>query len=308
MSENKDGLRKLIIIGSGPAGLTAAIYAARARLEPIVLAGEQFGGQLMNTTDVENYPGFEEGIAGPKLMMNMMSQAKKFGADVRFENADEVDFSGEDKTIKTRNGEYKAESIIIATGAMPRMMEVEGEKEFYGKGVSTCATCDGAFYKEKVVAVIGGGDSAIEEATFLTRFASKVYLIHRRDEFRASPIMVERARANQKVEIILNSQLRKVQGNLKVEKITVFNNKDNTEKEISVDGVFIAIGHIPVTGYLNGITLNEQGYILSKDGVHTNIEGVFVAGDVEDDKYRQAVTAAGSGCKAALEAQRWLEE
>lgn len=306
MEEEKD-MHELIIIGSGPAGLTAAIYAARANLAPVVIAGEQFGGQLMNTTDVENFPGFPEGIEGPELMMNMLKQAEKFGSIIKYENADYVDFKSEVKVVKTSKVEYKARSVIIATGATPRKLEIPGEGKFYGKGVSTCATCDAAFYREKVVAVVGGGDSAMEESTFLTRFASKVYLIHRRDEFRASPIMAERAEKNEKIEIIRNTEVKEVLGDDNVDKLKLYNNKEGKESELEVDGLFLAIGHIPVTGFVEGVALNEEGYVQSEDGVNTNVDGVFVAGDVEDQKYRQAITAAGAGCRAALEAQKWLE-
>lgn len=305
--EQEEKLHELIIIGSGPAGLTAAIYAARANLKPIVLAGEQFGGQLMNTTIVENYPGFVDGIEGPELMMNMLKQAEKFGSQIKYENANYVDLKGDVKIVKSSKSEYKSRAVIIATGATPRRLDIPGEEELYGKGVSTCATCDGAFYRDKVVAVVGGGDSAMEESTFLTRFAKKVYLIHRRDEFRASEIMADRARNNKKIEIIMNTEVKEIIGNDGVEKIKILNKGDNKESELEVDGFFLAIGHIPVTGFVDGVALNEEGYVLSEDGVNTNIEGVFVSGDVEDQKYRQAITAAGSGCRAALEAQKWLE-
>ncbi|MBE0573921.1 thioredoxin-disulfide reductase [Candidatus Dojkabacteria bacterium] len=300
--------KKLIIIGSGPAGLTAAIYAARASLEPLVIAGSTWGGQLMNTTEIENFPGFVEGIKGPELMNNMIEQAKRFGAEFIFENATQVIANKDKKTVKTYENEYQADSIILATGATPRKLGIPGEDQFYGRGVSTCATCDAAFFKEKTIAVVGGGDSAMEESTFLTKFASKVYLIHRKDEFRASPIMVERALNNPRIEVLYNTEIKEVIGDIKVKALKIFNNKTNEVSELNVDGLFLAIGHIPVTDYVGEtIELDEQGYIKSPDGVHTSIEGVFVAGDVEDHKYRQAITAAGAGCKAALEAQKWLE-
>ncbi|MBE2279999.1 MAG: thioredoxin-disulfide reductase [Ignavibacteriaceae bacterium] len=301
--------RKVIIIGSGPAGLTAAIYAARADLKPLVIAGITWGGQLMSTTEIENFPGFIEGIEGPELMNNMMEQAKRFGAEVVFENATQVINNKNSRIVKTYENEYEADSVILATGATPRRLNVEGEDKFYGRGVSTCATCDGAFYKEKTVAVIGGGDSAMEDATFLTRFAKRVYLIHRRAEFRASPIMINRALNNPKIEVLYNTEVREIEGENKVSSIKLFNNQDNSEKSLEVDGVFLAIGHIPVTDFLeNQIALTDEGYIKSDDGVHTSMDGIFVAGDVEDHKYRQAITAAGAGCKAALEVQKWLEK
>ncbi|CAG1021512.1 partial thioredoxin reductase (NADPH), partial [Patescibacteria group bacterium] len=264
--------------------------------------------QLMNTTEIENFPGFVEGIKGPELMNNMIEQAKRFGAEFIFENATQVIANKDKKTVKTYENEYQADSIILATGATPRKLGIPGEDQFYGRGVSTCATCDAAFFKEKTIAVVGGGDSAMEESTFLTKFASKVYLIHRKDEFRASPIMVERALNNPRIEVLYNTEIKEVIGDIKVKALKIFNNKTNEVSELNVDGLFLAIGHIPVTDYVGEtIELDEQGYIKSPDGVHTSIEGVFVAGDVEDHKYRQAITAAGAGCKAALEAQKWLE-
>lgn len=299
----------LIIIGSGPAGLTAAIYAARARLNPLLFAGFSWGGQLMTTTDVENYPGFKDGIQGPELMNNMMEQAKRFGTDVKYENVNKVDFSGEIKKIVSDSGEYLAKAVIIATGATYRMLEVPGEKEFWTKGVSSCATCDGAFFRDKIVSVVGGGDSAMEEAQFLTRFASKVFLIHRRDEFRASKIMQEKVLSNPKIEVLYNTEIKELEGDIKLRKIKLFNNKDNSESLIDSDGLFLAIGHIPVTNYLdNQVELKENGYVKSSDGVHTSVKGVFVCGDVEDHIYRQAITAAGAGCRAAITAERWLSE
>jgi len=310
-------MRELIIVGSGPAGLTAAIYAARANLKPLLLAGFSWGGQLMNTTIIENFPGFPEGIEGPKLMENMLKQAEKFGTEIKYENVVEVDLSEDIKSIKTDSGEYQAKSVIFAMGSEPRKLMIPGEDEFYGRGVSTCATCDGAFYKDKVVAVIGGGDSAMEESTFLTKFASKVYLIHRGNEFRASKIMADRAKNNPKIEILFNTEVKEVIGgpsendpNLKVvKKIKLFNNKENSESELYVDGVFLAIGHIPVTGVLKDkLPLDDHGYVtpLSFGSVKTNIPGVFVAGEVQDHTYKQAITTAADGCKAAIEAERWL--
>ncbi len=302
-------MNEVIIIGSGPAGLTAAIYSARANLKPIVIAGFQYGGQLMNTTDIENFPGFIDGIAGPQLMDNMVKQAERFGAQMVYENASKVEELGETKRVTTGSGAtFEAKAIIIATGATPRKLGISGEDKFYGRGVSTCATCDGAFYKDKVVAVVGGGDSAMEEASFLTRFASKLYLIHRREEFRATKIMIDRVKNNPKVEMILNTEVLEINGDQKVDSIKLKDNKTNEEKDLVVDGFFLAIGHIPVTSYLNNVVeLDEQGYVKSTDGVHTNAEGIFVAGDVEDHRYRQAITAAGAGCKAAIEVEKWLE-
>lgn len=309
---------KIIIIGSGPAGLTAAIYAARANLEPIVFAGVKWGGQLMDTTDIENFPGFPEGIPGPELMANMVKQAQRFGAQVLYENVVEVDLSSEVKIVKTAKQTYQANAVIFAMGSEPRMLRIPGEDTFYGRGVSTCATCDGAFYRNKIVAVVGGGDSAMEEANFLTRFASKVYLVHRKDSFRASDIMVDRVKANPKVEILYNTELTEVVGgelevnpDIKIVKsVKTVNNKTNETSELAVDGVFLAIGHIPVTGLLKDkIPLDEQGYVspLSFGSVKTNIDGVFIAGEVQDYTYKQAITTAADGCKAALEAERWLE-
>lgn len=299
----------LIIIGSGPAGLTASIYAGRARLNTLVIGGIVFGGQLMTTTEVENFPGFPTGIMGPELMQNMLKQAERFGSKIIFENANSIILNGNLKTVLTDSGEFEANSIIISTGATPKTLNIPGEKEFWAKGVSSCATCDGAFFKEKVVAVVGGGDSAIEEATFLTRFAKKVYLIHRREEFRASKIMQEKISSNSKIETILNTEIREIIGDEKVKSLKIFNNKQNSESTLEVDGLFLAIGHTPVTSFLpKEIELRENGYIKSDDGVHTSIDGIFVAGDVEDYIYRQAITASGAGCKAAMIAEKFLAE
>lgn len=301
-------IHKLIIVGSGPAGLTAAIYAARASLKPLVLAGYKPGGQLMDTTVVENFPGFIDGIQGPELMGNMMMQAEKWGAQLVYQDATEVDLSSKIKTVKTAEGEYQAHAVILASGALPRKLAVPGEDKYWGFGVSSCATCDGALYRDKVVAVVGGGDSAMEEANFLSTFASKVYVLNRSDKLKASPVMQDRVKNNAKVEIIYNTQVQEVLGDgTKVSALKTFNSLDNSTNELKVDGMFLAIGHIPVSGFLNGISLDQLGYVESLDGVHTNIDGVFVAGDLEDHKYRQAITAAGAGCKAAMTAQKWLE-
>ncbi|RMD76836.1 thioredoxin-disulfide reductase [Candidatus Dojkabacteria bacterium] len=300
-------MRDLLIIGSGPAGLTAAIYAARARLNPLLIAGSVWGGQLMSTTDVENFPGFVEGIKGPELIENMMRQAQKFGAEIKFIDAIKVDVKDEIKKVYTNEGTFESRSIIIATGAQPRKLGIKGEQEFWGRGVSSCATCDGAFYKDKIVAVVGGGDTAMEEAEFLTRFASKVYLIHRRDQFRASKIMVERAKSNTKIEFILNTEVKEILGVKSVEKLRIYNNQLNLESDLFVSGLFLAVGHIPMSDFLqNQLDIDEEGYVITKNEVYTNIEGVFVAGDVEDKVFRQAITAAGSGAKAAIAAERWL--
>ncbi len=301
-------MNDLIIIGSGPAGLTAAIYAARANLKPIVFAGLEFGGQLMGTTLVENFPGFIDGIDGPVLMQNMMKQAEKYGAKIEYTNVESVEFNTPIKKIVAGGKEYQARAVIIATGASARKLGIESEAKYWGRGVSTCATCDGAFYKEKVVAVVGGGDSAIEEATFITRFASKVYLIVRRDELRASQIMQDKIKANPKVEIIWNSEVKEVLGDGKlVNALKLFNSSENNESELKVDGMFLAIGHIPNTKIFQGILdLDEEGYLIVKDNTKTKYEGVFVAGDVKDRSYRQAITAAGMGCMAALDAERFL--
>ncbi|MBW7953541.1 MAG: thioredoxin-disulfide reductase [Candidatus Dojkabacteria bacterium] len=302
-------IHNVVIIGSGPAGLTAAIYLARANLKPVVIAGLEFGGQLMNTTEVENFPGFPEGIMGPELMQKMLKQAERFGAEIKFINADKVDFSSDEKKVYSGEQVFNARSIVLATGASPKKLNLESESKYWGKGVSSCATCDGAFYKGKVVAVIGGGDSAMEEALFLTRFASKVYVIHRRNEFRASQIMQDRVLKHEKIEPIWDSEVVEVLGNENiVTGLRLKNIQTSKESELSVDGMFLGIGHIPTTSFLQGsVDLDEQGYIKVSDNTHTNIEGVFVAGDVHDHKYRQAITAAGMGCMAALDVEKWLE-
>lgn len=300
---------EIVIIGSGPAGLTAAIYAARDGYKPIVLAGVEYGGQLMGTTDVENFPGFPEGVMGPELMQNMLKQAEKYGAEILYENVDEVDFSGDTKILKTAKEEYHSKTVIIATGATARRLDVDGEEEFWGKGVSTCATCDAAFYRGKTAAVIGGGDTAMEDANFLTRFADKVYVVHRRDEFRASKIMQDKTLENPKIEVIWNSEVKSVNGEENVKSLTLHNTVDDTESDLEVDGMFLAIGHIPNTSFLgNTLKTDDQGYIVVKEETQTSVKGVFVAGDVKDYRYQQAITAAGMGCMAALDAEKYLEE
>ena len=303
--------RKVIIIGSGPAGLTAAIYCARANLNPLVFEGIQPGGQLTITTDVENYPGFPDGIMGPDMMDKFRKQAQRFGAECLFQTVERVDISKQPFGVWANGQKYESESIIISTGASARLLGLDAEKELMGNGVSACATCDGFFYKDKKVVVVGGGDSAMEEATFLTKFASSVTIIHRRDEFRASKIMVERAMKNPKISIRYNSIVKNIIGTKDsgVESIEIEEVKSKKSSIFNCDGVFMAIGHVPNTKIFNDIlNLDENGYIKTlPDSTHTNIAGVFACGDVQDSIYKQAVTAAGSGCMAALDAEKWLE-
>ena len=297
-----------IIIGSGPAGLTAAIYASRAKLKTLVVAGAKWGGQLMLTTEVENFPGFKEGILGPDLMDNMWKQAKRFGAEMTFEDAMAVDFASKPFKITAGGKVYEGKSVIIATGASARWLGLESEKRLRGKGVSVCATCDAAFFKDKKVAVVGGGDSAIEEALALSKFAREVKLIHRRDKLRASKILQERAFKDPKIEFIWNSTVQEILGKDRVEGVKLRKVDSNEESKLACDAVFIAIGWKPETEIFRGkIELNQAGYIVAKDTTKTNIEGVFVAGDAQDYRYRQAITAAAAGCMAALDAEKYLE-
>lgn len=298
-----------IIVGSGPAGLTAALYAARAELKPLVIAGLKPGGQLMDTTEVENFPGFPKGIMGPELMQNMTEQVKSFGAEVLQENVESADFSGRPFKIKTDKQEYLARSIIIATGAEANWLNIPSEQRLRGKGVSACATCDGFFFKGKELAVLGGGDSAMEEATFLTKFATRVTIVHRRDEFKASKIMLKRAQDNPKINFIKNVTVLEVLGENSVEGLKVKDNASGEEKTIPLQGVFLAIGHTPSSKVFSnsGIEVDQKGYIVVKNQTSSNIEGVFVAGDVADHRYRQAVSAAGAGCMAALDVEKYLE-
>lgn len=302
-------MNELIIIGSGPAGLTAAIYASRGELKPLLFAGAKSGGQLMTTTKVENFPGFPEGVMGPKLMLDMISQAKIFGTTVLNEDITRVDFTGKEKKVYVAEKEYSAKAVILATGASSRRLGIESENKFWGKGVSTCATCDGPFYREKTVAVIGGGDSAAEESTFLTKFAKKVYVLVRKDTLKASKIMAERMLNNPKIEVIYNIEVTEVIGDTSVTALKIVDLVTNTERELSVDGMFLAIGHIPNTKFLEGqLELDDLNFVKVKEGTHTysSVDGVFVAGDVFDHRYRQAITAAGMGCMASIDAERWL--
>lgn len=303
-------VHELIIIGSGPAGYTAAVYAARAQLKPIVFEGTQFGGALMTTTEVENYPGFREGIMGPDLMDQMREQALRFGADLRTEDVDEVSLRGPVKTVTVGDEVYRARAVILAMGAAPRYLGVPGEDTLLGRGVSSCATCDGFFFKDQDIAVIGGGDSAMEEATFLTRFARSVTLIHRRDEFRASKIMLERAYADPKITVLTNTKIVGVEGTDSVTGLKLENTVTGQASELAVTGMFVAVGHDPRSELVKDVVdVDPDGYVLVRDrSTYTSLEGVFAAGDLVDRTYRQAVTAAGSGCAAAIDAERWLAE
>ena len=303
-------IHDVVIVGSGPAGYTAAIYTARAGFKPVVVAGAlAAGGALMNTTEVENFPGFPEGVLGPELMDNMRQQAEKFGADVRYEDAYTLELEGDIKKITLEDETLLARSVILATGSEYRHMNVPGEEEFSGRGVSFCATCDGFFFRDKHVIVVGGGDSAMEEATFLTKFASKVTVVHRRDQLRASKAMADRALANEKIEFAWNSVVEEVLGDSAVTGVRLRSTVDDSTRVLDADGVFVAIGHLPRTAVVSGqVALDEAGYILVNDpGTATSLPGVFACGDAVDHTNRQAITAAGSGCRAALDAQNWLE-
>ena len=308
----REGVRELIIIGGGPAGYTAALYAARANLSPLVIEGVQWGGQLMITSDVENYPGYPEGVLGPTMMQEFRQQAERFGAEYLTDDVTRVDLSERPFRVFVGDDEHRAETVIVATGANARQLGIESELALQGRGVSYCAVCDAAFFRERNVVVVGGGDSAMEEATFLTKFATKVTVVHRRDEFRASPIMLDRARENEKIEILTPYVVDTVLGE-EVGKVTgvVLRHMETGEaKELPADGLFVAIGHDPSTElFLDWLDHDEAGYLIAKPGsTETNIAGVFAAGDVQDHVYRQAVTAAGSGCMAALDAERFLTE
>ncbi|WPU63150.1 thioredoxin-disulfide reductase [Peredibacter starrii] len=302
--------RKVIIIGTGPAGLTAAIYTGRADLKPLVLEGHEPGGQLTLTTEVENFPGFEHGVMGPELMASMKKQAARFGAEFQSLMCTDVDFSKRPFTVTASNGQtYLAETVIISTGASAKWLGLPNEKELTGRGVSTCATCDGFFYRDRIVHVVGGGDTAMEDATFITKFAKKVYIVHRKDTLRASKAMQERAMNNPKIEFLWDTVVSEIKsGPAGVSSIVVENLKTGDKHERETDGLFYAIGHNPNTAFLKGqITLDDHGFIKTQNGPETNIPGVFACGDVQDSYYRQAITAAGSGCQAAIKAERFLE-
>ncbi|MFX0573465.1 thioredoxin-disulfide reductase [Nocardia nepalensis] len=317
-------VRDLIIVGSGPAGYTAAVYAARAELQPLLFEGTQFGGALMTTTEVENFPGFRDGIMGPDLMEEMREQAKRFGADIRTEDVDAIDLtgtaadgvggvgerSGPIKTVTVGDETYQAYAVILAMGSAARYLNVPGEQKLLGRGVSACATCDGFFFKGQDIVVVGGGDSAMEEATFLTKFASSVTIVHRREEFRASRIMLERAKANEKIKFVLNAEVAEVNGDTSVTSLTLRDTRTGETSELAATGLFVAIGHDPRSELVQGqVELDDEGYVqVLHPSTATNVPGVFAAGDLVDHTYRQAITAAGTGCRAAIDAERWLAE
>jgi thioredoxin reductase (NADPH) len=306
-----DSVHEVIIIGSGPAGYTAAIYSARANLKPTLFQGMQPGGQLTITTDVENFPGYPDGVMGPAMMEDLQKQAERFGTDMQFEHITEVDFSTQPFRMKSEFNEYQAKSVIIATGASARLLGLESEKTLMGNGVSACATCDGAFFPGTHVLIVGGGDSAMEEAIYLTRFASKVTVVHRREGFSASRIMLERAQRNEKIEWLLYRTVKDILAgdDGKVDRVILIDPRDGSESEMACDGIFIAIGHDPNTDLFKGkIDMDDSGYIIVHEGSRTSVDGVFACGDAMDKRYRQAITAAGTGCMAAIDAERWLEE
>jgi thioredoxin reductase (NADPH) len=309
-SSSADEVRNLIIIGSGPAGYTAAVYAARAQLEPLVFEGTQFGGALMTTTEVENYPGFADGIMGPELMEQMRGQAKRFGADLRAEDVEAVKLEGPIKEVTANGVTYRARAVVLAMGAAARYLNIPGEQQLLGRGVSACATCDGFFFRDQDITVVGGGDSAMEEATFLTRFAKSVTIIHRRDDFRASRIMLERAQNDPKMRWETNKAVTEVIGDKSVSALKLKDTVTGEESVLDVTGMFVAIGHDPRSGLVKGqVELDDEGYVKTKSPTtYTNVPGVFACGDLVDHNYRQAVTAAGSGCSAAIDAERWLAE
>ena len=304
-------MEKVIIIGSGPAGYTSAIYTARANLNPLMIAGEEIGGQLMLTTEVENYPGFEDGITGPEMMDVLRKQAERFGTRIVPKKVTKVDFSARPYKVWIGEEMHETQSVIISTGATAKLLDIESEQTFWGRGISACATCDGAFFRNVDVAVIGGGDTAMEEALFLTRFANKVYVVHRRDEFRASKIMSDRVKAHEKIEILWNKETLEYTGDqMGLKGMKLKDTVNGEESEIKVEGCFVAIGHKPNTDIFGEqLEKNDTGYLVTKpDSTYTNVEGVFAVGDVQDHVYRQAITAAGSGCMAAIDCERWLEE
>ena len=306
-----DTLHDVIIVGSGPAGYTAAIYSARAELKPVVFEGSQFGGALMTTTDVENFPGFAEGMMGPDLMMQMREQAERFGADLRMEDVTSMDLAGEVKVVRVGDEEHRARAVILAMGAAARYLGIPGEQEYLGRGVSSCATCDGFFFRDKPIVVVGGGDSAMEEATFLTKFGSSVTIVHRREEFRASKIMLERARANEKISFVLDTAVDEVLSGPtgSVEKLRLRNTVTGETSELETAAMFVAIGHDPRSELVRDqLEVDEDGYVLTGQTTATSIPGVFACGDLVDHRYRQAITAAGSGCSASIDAERWLAE
>ena len=299
----------VVIIGAGPAGYTAGIYCSRARHNTLLISGILPGGQLMNTTDVENYPGFSDGIMGPDLMTVMRKQTEKMGTKIIDDEVTSVDFKTNPLKVKTASEEFEARTVIVCTGANPRKIGLDGEQTFSGKGVSYCATCDGAFFKDQELIVVGGGDSAMEEATFLTKFASTVHIIHRREEFRASKIMQERALANEKIKVHFNCTVKDIQGDQKFRKVILNNTKTNEDETLDAGGLFVAIGHEPNSKmFQNQLELDENGYVIIKNNTETSIPGVFCAGDVHDHRYRQAVTAAGFGCMAAIDVDKYLTE